>query len=203
MTRTSTLAVAVAVMALAGCYRQDMARQPKYHWPDAPSDFFSDRSANRPLEAGTVARGHLRADDALYSGRQPGETGAAPKYLTEFPFPITAATLARGRERFNIYCAICHGRAGYGDGKVVQRGYAKPPSLHDQRLRDIPVGRVFEVITQGFGAMPEYAEMIPPNDRWAIVGYVRALQLSQNVPAGELTPQDREHLPAGGERGQR
>jgi mono/diheme cytochrome c family protein len=194
-----------------------MARQPSYHWPDQPSNFFPDGSANRPLEPGTVARGHLREDEPQLTGRSEptDDPTAEPKYMTEFPYPVDEPMLRRGRERFNIYCAICHGRAGHGDGKVVQRGYVKPPSYHtdlsrgftrwkkDVSLRDVPVGYIFEVITKGFGAMPQYAEMIPTDDRWSIVAYVRALQLSQNVPADKLTNEDREGLKAGGPRGDR
>jgi mono/diheme cytochrome c family protein len=201
----------------AACYRQDMARQPSYHWPDQPSDFFPDGRGNRPLEPGTVARGHLRDDSAQFTG-QTGESTdptAEPNYVTEFPFPVDEPTLRRGRERFNIYCAICHGRAGDGDGKVVQRGYLKPPSFHtdlsrgytrwkkDVSLRDVPVGYIFEVISKGYGGMPEYAEMVPPNDRWAIIAYLRALQFSRNVSADKLTNEDRRHLEAGGARGDR
>jgi mono/diheme cytochrome c family protein len=194
-----------------------MARQPSYHWPDQPSDFFPDGHTNRPLEPGSVARGQLRDNTALFTGQTGDESDPTkePNYVTEFPFPVDKPMLRRGRERFNIYCAVCHGRAGYGDGKVVQRGYLKPPSYHtdlsrgytrwkkDVSLRDVPVGYIFDVITKGYGAMPEYAEMIPPSDRWAIVAYVRALQLSQNVPADKLTEEDREKLKAGGTRGDR
>jgi len=194
-----------------------MARQPSYHWPDQPSDFFADGRGNRPIEAGTVARGQLRDDVPRFTGQtEPTEDPTVePKYVTEFPYPVDEPMLRRGRERFNIYCSMCHGRAGDGDGKVVLRGYLKPPSYHtdlsrgytrwkkDVSLRDVPVGYLFEVITKGYGAMPEYAEMIPPNDRWAIISYIRALQFSRNVASDKLTDEDRERLRAGGARGER
>jgi mono/diheme cytochrome c family protein len=183
-----------ACCLLAGCYRQEMARQPKYRWPDMPSDFFADGHANRPIEADTVARGQLRDDAARFTGLTgPGRPGA-PEYATDFPYSVDESMLSRGRERFNIYCAACHGRAGYGDGKIVLRGYLKPPSYHEQRLRDMPVGRVFHVITHGYGGMPDYAEQIPLDDRWAIVAYIRVLQYSQNVPAADLSDIDRAKI---------
>jgi mono/diheme cytochrome c family protein len=182
-----------ACVFLTGC-TQKMAQQPKYHWPDMPSDFFPDGRATRPIEPDTVARGQLREDALRFTGQTAPGKPDAPAYATEFPYPVTPAMLSRGRERFNIYCAVCHGRTGYGDGQVVQRGYLKPPSYHDQRLRDMPVGRFYEVITRGFGGMPDYAEQIPTDDRWAIIAYIRALQLSQNVPAGELPEAERSKL---------
>ena len=177
-----------------GCYRQQMARQPGYHWPDAPSDFFPDGQGNRPIEPDTVARGQLRADAAHFTGQSGAGAADTPAYVTEFPYPMTMDKLERGRERFNVYCAVCHGRVGRGDGKIAQRGYLKPPSFHDQRLRDMPVGRFYEVITRGFGGMPDYAEQIAADDRWAVIAYVRALQLSQNLPADQLTAEDRQKL---------
>jgi mono/diheme cytochrome c family protein len=171
-----------------------MARQPKYHWPDMPSGFFPDGHANRPIEPDTVARGQLRDDALRFTGQTGPGKADAPDYATEFPYPVDARMLKRGQERFNIYCAVCHGRTGYGDGQVVQRGYAKPPNYHDKRLREMPVGRFFQVITRGYGAMPDYAEQIPVDDRWAIIAYVRVLQYSQDVPAAELTDADRDEL---------
>jgi mono/diheme cytochrome c family protein len=185
-----------ACCLLLGCYRQDMARQPKYHWPDMPSGFYPDGHANRPIEPDTVARGQLRADGMWFTGQTGPSRADAPDYATEFPSRVTEAILTRGRERFNIYCAVCHGRTGYGDGMIWRRGYAKPPSYHDERLRTMPVGRMFEVITHGYGAMPDYAEQVPVDDRWAIVAYIRVLQYSQNVPAGVLTEPDRLRLDA-------
>jgi mono/diheme cytochrome c family protein len=182
------LVIALLLGVSGGCYRQQMAKQPAHHSPDQPSRFFPDGQANRPLEPGTVARGQLQ-DDAL---RFTGKIGDG--YAGEFPFPITPAVMDRGRERFNIYCSVCHGRAGRGDGKVVERGYIKPPTYHQPRLREMPVGRIFEIVTHGHGAMPDYAGQISPDDRWAIIAYIRALQLSQNVAAAELTDADKQRL---------
>ncbi len=177
----------LALPLTLGC-RIDMHIQPKY-LPLAKSDFFSDARAARPLVPGTVARGDLRADTYFYTGKigdTPGD------YM---PFPINDQVLARGRERFNIYCSPCHSRVGDGNGMIPQRGYRHPPSYHIDRLRKAPLGYFFDVMTNGFGAMPDYASQIAPQDRWAIVAYIRALQLSQNatkaeVPQGEQVPSE-------------
>jgi len=175
----------LAVLALLGC-RQDMHDQPRFK-PLAESDFYPDlRSARTPVD-GTVARGQLHEDSYLYTGKFGNNPG---DYM---PFPVTADVLARGRERFNIYCAPCHSRLGDGNGMIVQRGFRAPPSYHTERLRKAPLGYFFDVMTNGFGAMPEYATQIPPRDRWCIVAYIRALQLSQgatmgDVPSGQMIP---------------
>ena len=191
-----------------------MARQAKYQWPDQPSDFFPDGTVTRPIEPDTVARGQLRDDEARFTGQQGEGKPDAPSYVTEFPVPVTAEVMRRGRERFNIYCAVCHGRTGDGDGKVVQRGYLKPPSYHTDPsyenglsrgfarlgkkvpLREVPVGYVYEVITRGYGAMPDYAEQIPADDRWAIIAYVRALQYRGEAKADDLPKDVRTRLEA-------
>jgi mono/diheme cytochrome c family protein len=180
---------AVAVLALvvvSGC-RQDMHDQPKYI-PLRESSFFGDARSARPLVAGTVARGQLRDDPLLYTGKANG--GDA----TVFPFRIDDRIMARGHERFDIYCSPCHGRTGQGDGMVVRRGYRRPPTYHQDRLRDAPVGHFFDVITNGFGAMPDYAAQIAPADRWAIIAYVRALQLSERSTIADVPPGEREKL---------
>jgi hypothetical protein len=165
------------LLALAGC-RQDMHDQPRFK-PLAQSDFYPDLRSARPPVEGTVARGQLHEDTYFYTGRMGANPG---DYM---PFAVTQADLDRGRERFNVYCAPCHSRLGDGNGMIPQRGYRHPPSYHDERLRKAPLGYFFQVITDGFGAMPDYAAQIPPRDRWCIVAYIRALQLSQNATVGD------------------
>jgi mono/diheme cytochrome c family protein len=184
--RSLAVALAVLVSAAAAC-RQEMYDQPKYK-PLGESNFYSDRRASRPLPEGTVARGWLRADARLYEGKDGG--GLA----TALPMPLTRELLLRGRERFNIFCAPCHDRTGGGRGMVVRRGYQPPPSLHVERLRDAPAGHFFDVVTNGLGAMPDYASQIPVEDRWAIAAYVKALQLSQYAPVSDVPPEKRGGL---------
>jgi len=160
-----------------------MHDQPKYQ-PLERSRFFEDGRASRPLPAGTVARGHLREDTLLYTGK------AGNQFVDRIPIPITKEVLLRGQERFNVFCSPCHDRIGAGLGMVVRRGMRRPPSYHTDRLRAQPVGYFFDVITNGFGAMPDYAAQIPPRDRWAIVAYLRALQRSQYAPLSDV-PRER------------
>jgi hypothetical protein len=191
-----SVGLSVLLLATVAC-RQDMHDQPKYI-PLRPSDFFGDNRSERPLIEGTVARGHLNDDTALYTGKGPDG-----KFVSEFPFPVTKDVILRGEDRYNIYCAPCHSRLGDGNGKVVQRGYRHPPSFHIDRLRQVEVGYLFDVITNGFGAMPDYAAQVPPRDRWSIVAYERALQLSRNATVDDVPPQDRPKLDqpaAGGEK---
>lgn len=176
----------IGLAAVIGC-RQEMYDQPKYK-DLRKSDFFADRRQARPLPEGTVARGFLREDSRVFAGK------VGSVLVTEFPVAVDAALLARGRERFDIYCSPCHDRTGGGAGMVVKRGYRPPPSFHIDRLRSAPVGHFFDVITNGFGAMPDYSSQIEVGDRWAIVAYVRALQLSQNAPAAALPQADRTRL---------
>jgi mono/diheme cytochrome c family protein len=164
-----------------------MHDQPKYR-PMREAAFFTDVRSARPLVEGTVARGHLRDDELLYTGKV---NGAA---ATVFPFRVDATVMARGRDRFDIFCAPCHGRTGQGDGMVVLRGYRRPPSLHQDRLRDAPPGHFFDVITNGFGAMPEYAAQVKAEDRWAIVAYMRALQLSGHATLADVPPSERDKI---------
>ena len=178
--------LAGAVAAAAGC-RQDMHDQPKYI-PLRESAFFGDDRSARPIIEGTVARGHLHEDTLFYTGKVAGRDAEA------FPMPITAAVLTRGRERFEIYCAVCHGRTGQGDGMVARRGFRHPPTFHQDRLRDAPVGHFFDVMTNGFGAMPDYAAQVRPGDRWAIIAYVRALQLSEHATPADVPPDHRGDL---------
>jgi mono/diheme cytochrome c family protein len=164
-----------------------MHDQPKYI-PLRESAFFSDARSARALVVGTVARGQLHEDAHLYTGRVNGTDTAM------FPFRIDSLVMARGQERFDIYCSPCHGRTGFGDGMVVRRGYRRPPSYHDDRLRKAPVGHFFDVISNGFGAMPDYAAQINVKDRWAIVAYVRALQLSEHATVADVPAEQREQM---------
>jgi hypothetical protein len=182
--------VLLAALALAGC-RQDMHDQPKYI-PLRPSNFFGDGRSERQLIEGTVARGHLNDDTLLYTGKGPDG-----KPVNDFPFPVTREVVSRGQQRYNVYCSPCHDRLGTGDGMIVRRGYRRPPSYHIDRLRQVPNGYIFDVITNGFGAMPDYAAQIPVRDRWAIVSYVRALQLSQNASINEVPPEERGKVAQG------
>ena len=176
------LGVALASLALAGC-RQDMHDAPRYE-PLEANAFFANGSASRMLVANTVPRGLLREDTHLNEGRIDG------RLATTFPMPVTAAVMARGQERFNVFCSPCHGRTGSGNGMVVQRGFRAPPSYHEDRLRNAPVGYFFDVMTNGFGAMQDYASQVPVADRWAIAAYIRALQLSQRATVADV-PADR------------
>lgn len=183
---------ATAGLASAAC-RQDMHDQPRFK-PYAKSEFFADRRSARPLVDGTIARGHLREDAALYTGKSAGRP------VDAFPFPVTADVMARGRERFDIFCSPCHGRTGAGDGMIVRRGYRKPPTFHQDRLRQAAPGYTYDVITNGFGAMPDYAQQIPVRDRWAIVAYITALQRSQHAAADRLPAEARAALDAADKR---
>jgi mono/diheme cytochrome c family protein len=174
---------ALVVLSAAAC-RQDMHDQPKYI-PLRESTFFNDARSARPFVQGTVARGELREDTLLYTGKMNGADA------TMFPFPVDEKVMARGQERFNIYCSPCHGRTGLGDGMVVRRGYRRPPSYLDDRLLGAPVGHFFDVISNGFGAMPDYAAQIKAEDRWAIVAYVRALQMSGHATLADVPADQR------------
>lgn len=169
-----------------GC-RQDMHNQPKYK-SLAYSDFFGDSRSARPLIDDTVARGHLNDDEHLYTGKVNGQM------VDTFPFPITKEVLDRGQQRFNIYCTPCHDRTGKGEGMVVRRGFKPPPTFHQDRLRQASVGYLFDVVTNGFGAMAGYADQVPAKDRWAIIAYLRALQLSQNARIEDVPEQERNKL---------
>ena len=175
------------LILLSVACRQDMHDQPKYI-PLRESTFFADRRSARPIVAGTVARGQLHEDTLLYTGKINGADA------TVFPFPIDERVMTRGRERFEIYCSPCHGRTGQGDGMVVRRGYRRPPSYHQDRLRHAPVGHFFDVMTNGFGAMPDYATEVRVEDRWAIAAYIRALQLSEHATLADVPVAERHAL---------
>lgn len=208
----------LAALAFTAC-RQDMHDQPKYR-PLRPVEqigTITDGRSARPQVEGTVARGELRDDVEFYTGRiarsgqtidnisgspasqpssQPG-TGAAagPQgFVSEFPMQITEADLDRGQQRFNIYCSVCHGPLGDGGGMIPKRGFRRPPSYHDDRLRNAPVGYFFDVITKGFGNMPDYSAQVEPADRWRIIAYIRALQLSQHAPVSDVPADKRGEL---------
>jgi mono/diheme cytochrome c family protein len=176
------LVLPLAVLASAAC-RQDMHDQPKYR-PFRESEMFADHRSARPLVPGTVARGSLREDAAFFTGKSGND------FIAAIPVKVTPELLARGQERFQIFCSPCHGRTGRGDGMIVQRGFKAPSSYHVDRLRAMPVGYFYDVITNGFGAMADYSAQVPPADRWAIAAYIRTLQYSQYAPAGDV-PQDK------------
>jgi hypothetical protein len=206
----------LGLLLLAGC-QQKMAEQPSYKGL-TPCEFFADGRSERPWAAGTVARGDLRTNVALFTGRRVGEHGEprgliapakvqpAPDspeeakarrnqyddFVTHCPFPITETVLQRGYERFTIYCILCHDPLGTGHGKIVERGYTAPPSYHSERLRSVPVGHLFAVISEGYGSMPSYSAQIPARDRWALAAYLRALQASQRFPEAKVSQEMRQ-----------
>jgi mono/diheme cytochrome c family protein len=191
---------------LSSACREDMQNQPKYK-PYRQSAFFKDGQSGRQPVEGTVARGHLKDDALFFTGKnaqtgsgspsQGDATGEFSGFAATFPVAVTEETLQRGEERYNIYCSVCHDRTGYGEGMVVLRGYKKPPTFHSDRLRQAPVGYLYDVITNGFGAMPDYAAQIQAKDRWAVVAYLRALQLSQNTTVDALSADERQKLESG------
>jgi mono/diheme cytochrome c family protein len=184
---SASLGLGVAMLLLAGC-RDDMHNQPRYK-PLASSDFFSDHRSARPAIEDTVARGHLRLDEARYTGKIDGND------IDQFPFPISKADIERGQTRFNIYCTPCHGRLGDGNGMVVLRGFRQAASYYSDKLVKAPVGHFFDVITNGFGAMPSYASRITPDDRWRVTAYIRALQLSESAGINDVPADKRQDLP--------
>jgi mono/diheme cytochrome c family protein len=199
------LAVLLAGVCFAGgACRRDMQDQPKMK-PFRSTSFFVDGLSSRPPVEGTIPRGFLRTDSELFTGKKPkATTGAAPAAtpaasgtnaansfpddVDTFPFPITEETVRRGKERYQIFCSVCHGLTGNGDGMIVRRGFRRAASFNDDRLRQAPVGHFFDAITNGWGAMPPYAQQIVVQDRWAIIAYIRALQLSQQKTAPALGP---------------
>jgi mono/diheme cytochrome c family protein len=157
--------------------------------PLSEGTFFPNGQNARPLPKDTVARGFLREDKAMYAGIAPSGS-----FVSELPVPLTKELLERGHQRFDIFCSPCHGKQGNGQGMIVQRGFKQPSSFHVDRLREQPIGYFFDVMTQGFGQMSSYATQVPPEDRWAIAAYLRALQLSQHAPVAELSADDRKKL---------
>ncbi len=186
MVSRSRLLIAAAAVSLAAC-RQDMQDQPRFK-PLQRSNFFADGRSARPTIAGTIARGHLQLNPALFLGEVNGRFVSTP------PLPVDGALLARGRDRYDIYCSPCHSRAGDGRGMVALRGFRYPPSFHSDRLRGVPDGYIYAVITNGYGAMSDYSYQLEPRDRWAVTEYVRVLQFSRNAHTGELDENDRQAL---------
>jgi mono/diheme cytochrome c family protein len=178
--------IALCLTLLAGC-QQEMAQQPR-HEPLEASAFFEDGRSSRDLVPGTVARGQGPEAAPWSRGRASGEA------VTALPLPLTHDLLARGQERYNIVCTPCHDRVGTGHGMIVRRGYPRPPSFHIPRLRQAPIGHLFAVMSDGYGAMPAYGDLVAPPDRWAIAVYIRALQLSQYAPVAELPAEMRKQL---------
>ena len=178
--------LAACLLLWAGC-RRDMYDQPRYEVYE-PSTFFADGTSQRPPVAGTVARNELRADTLYYTGKVDG------KDTEQFPFAIDRETIETGRERYQIFCSPCHGRAGDGRGMIVRRGFSPPPTFHSDYLRNIPVGHFYDVMTHGYGAMYSYAARIPVRQRWAIAAYIRVLQYSQNATREDLTADEQKSL---------
>lgn len=176
--RIAALCAFAAAGLLAGC-RQDMHDQPKFI-PQRGTDFYADGRSARPQVENTVARGQLHEDAYFYTGMQDGKEGNV------MPFPVTMEVLQRGQERYNIYCTPCHSRVGNGAGMIVQRGYRPAGNFHTSRLQNAPLGHFFAVMTHGYGAMPDYAAQVAPVDRWAIVAYIKALQLSQSAKSADV-----------------
>lgn len=190
MNRSSSITgFCAGLVLLAGC-RQDMHDQPKYK-PLSVSAFFADGRSARPIPEGTVARDELDDTDAAHTG-----TSASGEFLDSIPMPVTEALLRRGQERFDIFCAPCHDRLGTGHGMVSQRGFKIPSDLNSDRVRELPPGYIFQVISNGYQAMPDYGDQVPVNDRWAIVAYLRALELSRRETMADVPAQARTQLEA-------
>ena len=184
--RNKLFLLAAAAAMLAGC-RQDMHDTPRAK-PLRESMFFRNASSARPIVEGTVARGTLQDDAEFFTGK------SGMQQVDALPFALTAQILDRGEERYNIFCAPCHGVTGKGDGMIVRRGYRPPPSYHIDRLQTVPLGHFYDVMTNGFGAMPDYRAQVSPRDRWAIAAYVRALQLSQHATAADIPAEEKQKL---------
>lgn len=179
-------ALAVLLVIALGCH-QDMANQPRYDTLEE-SSFFADGRASRPRVPGTVLYHEPSPNSEYMTGRRNDELVDVP------PVTVDLKLLKRGQERFNIFCSMCHGRTGAGNGMIVQRGYQQPPTYHSERLRGVPIGHLFEVITYGYATMPAYASQVPVEDRWAIAAYIRALQLSQYATVDDVAADAREQL---------
>ncbi len=196
--RASVIFLVLTLAIVAGCTREqpsdkppihlnpNMDSQPKYK-AQSESEFFEDRATMRTPVAGTVARDDLREDDRYYKGKNPDGS-----FVSKAPVTVNSQLLDRGRERFDIYCSPCHSRVGDGRGIMVDRGYVPPPTFHSERIREMPAGEIFGVITNGIRNMPSYRHQIPPDDRWAIIAYLRALQRSRNATMDDIPIELRE-----------
>ena len=184
------LAIALLALLLSAC-QNNMRNQPRYK-PLARSEFFPDGMASRPIPPNTIPQSLELQEGPFYTGRD-----EAGQLVQQIPVSLTLQILERGQERYDIFCSPCHGFVGDGQGMIVQRGFAAPPSFNTDRLRQTPAGHYFDVITNGFGQMYAYAYRIEPADRWAIVAYIRALQLSQNIQQQDLPPDILQQLEAG------
>lgn len=185
-TNSSFVIILALLLCASGC-RQDMQDQPKYK-PLAESRFFADGRSARPIPAGTIARDELEDNDSFHTGAANGI------FLASIPLPVNVQLLDRGQDRYDIYCSPCHGRLGDGNGMVAQRGVRAPANFHTDRLRSVPPGYIYQVITNGYGGMGDYADQVPVSDRWAIVAYIRALQLSRNATVNEIPASARTQL---------
>jgi hypothetical protein len=185
--KNNAASVALGLALFSVACRQDMQDQPKYK-PLHESNFFADHRSERPQIDGTVARGHLRIDQARYTGK------AGQNDVTTFPWPITRQDLTRGQLRYNIYCSPCHSRVGDGLGMIVLRGFKQPPSYHIQRLKDAPVGHFFDVISNGYGSMPSYGSRVSPDDRWRVIAYVRVLQFAEGASLNDVPAEQRNNI---------
>jgi mono/diheme cytochrome c family protein len=181
--RIAAVAALAMLFLVTGC-RQDMQNQPKLI-PQRGSEMFADHRGARPQVLNTVARGQLREDSYFYTGVVQGPNGYRQEQNL-MPFPVTIDVLRRGQERFNIYCTPCHSRVGNGLGEIVDRGYKPAANLHDQVRLAQPISHYFYVMTNGYGAMPDYSAQLTPTDRWAVAAYIRALQLSQAAPQQDV-----------------
>jgi hypothetical protein len=184
---TSLICILSATLAMGTACRRDMQDQPKYK-PLGESRFFADGREARPIPAGTIARDELNDTDTFHTGEANGT------FLDRIPMPVDSKVLERGRDRFDIYCSPCHGRLGDGNGMIAQRGLRAPANFHTERLREVPPGYIYQVIANGSGGMGDYGDQVPPSDRWAIVAYIRALQLSQSASLADVPSQTRPQL---------
>ena len=196
------LILTLCCASLLGCRKEDMSDQPKFYKPYKQTSLFTDGTTARPAPEGTIARGHLALQKDLYTGMRAGADGKFTIPIDYIPIEITREDLERGQEKFNVYCAVCHGKLGDGAGMIVTRGMIRPPSFvrldhppTDEanyaryvNVQRAPIGHYFDVITNGYGAMYSYNDRVEVSDRWRIAAYIKALQLSQDADAKWVWP---------------